>query len=113
MNDGCILFRAANPGDVSQIRRLLHANCRSWNEPSNLADLETLYLLYCRDQLLGVLCGTEPAAKAVVHWVEVHPLYAEKLIREIMVREFQGIRDFTLKAHRSAAVCVGPSLPAT
>ena len=91
MPDSSIIFRAADPDDIANIRQLLHANCRIWDEGSNRDHLGNLYLLICHDKLMGVLSGTCNFAKPAIDWIAVHPLYSEAMIRDIMRQEFEGL----------------------
>lgn len=95
MNDQSIVFRAVDAGDITHVRRLLHADSRCWDENIIAANLGKLYLLSCqskqRDKVLGVLCGSCASGEPVIDWIAVHPIYPEKMIREIMAQEFQGL----------------------
>ncbi|TCL67399.1 hypothetical protein EDC14_101488 [Hydrogenispora ethanolica] len=91
MNERKIIFQAAQPRDSAAIWRLLHANSRGWDKERIEDNLSRLYLLFAGDKLLGVLCGEGGAGETLIHWIEVHPLFPERAVAEIMIREYREI----------------------
>lgn len=68
---------------------LLHANCRNWNNQQIENNLTQLFVLMKAQKLLGVLHGEFKPGTGTIFWVEIHPLYPEKMLQDFMI---QGLR---------------------
>lgn len=93
MNFESIVIRRANPDDIRQIWRILHAEVITWDNERILNNLHDLLVLVRQDQVLGVLYGHLDQKE--ICWVAIHPYYPEKSLQEMLadaLAEFPKIR---------------------
>lgn len=86
-----LVIRPARMDDINEIWNLLHANSLAWTDTRIVAELSWLWVMLQDSKMLGVLCGNFETAVKKVHWVAIHPIYAEKQLREAMINGICGI----------------------
>lgn len=90
LTDRCLIIRPAREDDVDQIWSLLHANCRAWPAQQIMQHLDGFVVLAKNRKILGVLYGSLNPENMRIDWVEVHPYYPEKPLRELIIRGLNG-----------------------
>lgn len=90
MKDEIVIIRSAQKEDIEMIWDLFHANCRNWTGQQIEYNLPQLFVLLKSDKLLGVLHGEFKPGTRTIFWVEIHPLYPEKILREVMIQGLCG-----------------------
>jgi hypothetical protein len=91
-----IVIRQAQMEDVEEIWDILHANCRTWTLQQIHDHIGKMFVLTKGYKMLGVLCGDfhaellNPGIK-MVDWVETHPHYPEKMLKDVMIQGLLGI----------------------
>lgn len=84
-----IVIRQAQVEDSEKIWDILHANCRTWAINRIHENIEGMYVL-TKGKMLGVLFGSFSLEKLKVEWVEIHPLYSEKILKDVFIKGVLG-----------------------
>lgn len=88
--DLTVMIYKARLEDRENIWHLLHANCRTWTMQQIKDNISKMFILAKNGKVLGVLCGDFNPGAVVIDWVEIHPLYSEKILREVMIQGLLG-----------------------
>jgi hypothetical protein len=90
--EGGIVLRLAEIADADEIRAVMHAEGKIWDDAKIMDNIDRLYVLTYGKRILGVLCGTVTKGKETIAWVVVHPGYPENSIRAAMLQGLWGVR---------------------
>ncbi len=93
-----LVIRPAKTDDVKEIWDLLHSNSFSWTDTKIMAELSGLWVMLNDAKMLGVLYGDFGSGTKKVDWVAIHPIYAEKQLREAMINAVCGVLKFNGEA---------------
>jgi hypothetical protein len=85
-----IIIRQARPEDRKKIWDILHANCQTWTLHQIIDNLGEMFVLAKDDKMLGVLSGSFNLGVKKIYWVEIHPFYPEKALRDVMAQGLLG-----------------------
>lgn len=85
-----IIIRQAQPEDNKEIWDILHANCRTWTLQQIQDNNDGMFVLTKGYKILGVLFGSFDMGKKTINWVEVHPLYPEKVLMDVIIKGLLG-----------------------
>lgn len=89
METESIIIRRAQGKDSREIWRLLHSEGRHVSIKEITEKPEHYYVLLHGTKLLGVFADRDRAGQN--RWVEVHPLYPQKLVEDVMVKVVNGL----------------------
>ncbi len=88
--DKLIIIGQSGLDDVSKIWDILHANCNPWTMQEIRQNTGKLFVLMMGDKMVGVLYADLNRKSKVVDWVEIHPLYPEKILKDIFIKGLLG-----------------------
>ncbi len=89
METGNLCIRKAQSPDVDDIFWLLHSESFAWNTGQIAANLNDLYVMLCKDKLIGVACFKSTDVRAEFCWAAIHPMYPEKAMSVLFSQTFQ------------------------
>ncbi len=96
MTESSVIIRSARSEDCEMIWDILHANCRNWSLRQITDNLSGIFVLVKDLKILGVLAGSSDKSGLIIDWVEIHPLYPEKILRDIMIQSLLGTQTVKL-----------------
>lgn len=89
--EAVVIIRQAQFKDENKIWNILHANSRTWTLEQIHQKIDGLFVLIIGHTMLGVLGGDFKQETGIVDWIEIHPFYPEKILKDLLLKGLLGV----------------------